>query len=384
MAALGGPAPYWQSFTYDIAGNRLTSEDRRHRTPSRGATPIRRQERTSRTRCGRCRPPGRARAPRRTPTTRPATPSPGPDQTLTWDPEGRVASVAEAGQSTSLRLRRRRQPAPSPGPHRTTLYLPAGQELAVEQRRRQGRPPATTPTPGETVAVRTGTGRDLARQRPPGHFAVDVTSASQAATGGGRSRSASRAAPGRSGPARGASSAARSTRSAPHLGAREYDPQLGRFLSVDPVMDVDEPQQMHGYSYADGSPVTMSDPDGLYRGRATVAPPAPVAAPPMCSTTPSSNGRTAEEVRPGRQPRRRRLLVQQSSAPARQARRLQEIAAGHRQRRRGGSRPWRYVLTVRSQPQGRRADAGPAGAGRTGARPAQGAPEAAGAAQVPP
>ena len=48
-----------------------------------------------------------------------------------------------------------------------------------------------------------------------------------------------------------------------HLGAREYDPQLGRFLSVDPVMDTNDPQQMNGYAYANNSPVTMSDPTGL-------------------------------------------------------------------------------------------------------------------------
>ncbi|MEN3611763.1 RHS repeat-associated core domain-containing protein [Plantactinospora sp. ZYX-F-223] len=48
-----------------------------------------------------------------------------------------------------------------------------------------------------------------------------------------------------------------------HLGARDYDPAIGRFLSADPIVDTDDPQQMHGYSYANGSPVTLSDPDGL-------------------------------------------------------------------------------------------------------------------------
>jgi RHS repeat-associated protein len=48
-----------------------------------------------------------------------------------------------------------------------------------------------------------------------------------------------------------------------HLGAREYDPTLGRFVSVDPIMDLTSPQQWHGYSYSSGSPVTFSDPTGL-------------------------------------------------------------------------------------------------------------------------
>ncbi|MEU8350746.1 polymorphic toxin-type HINT domain-containing protein [Streptomyces sp. NPDC048845] len=48
-----------------------------------------------------------------------------------------------------------------------------------------------------------------------------------------------------------------------HLGAREYAPDIGRFISVDPVMDLADPQQMHGYTYGNNNPVTLSDPTGL-------------------------------------------------------------------------------------------------------------------------
>lgn len=53
-----------------------------------------------------------------------------------------------------------------------------------------------------------------------------------------------------------------------HLGAREYDADTGRFISVDPLIDTDDPQQMNGYAYANNTPVTASDPDGqmLYTG----------------------------------------------------------------------------------------------------------------------
>ncbi|MFC7247216.1 RHS repeat domain-containing protein [Catellatospora aurea] len=47
-----------------------------------------------------------------------------------------------------------------------------------------------------------------------------------------------------------------------HLGAREYDPGIGRFVSVDPIIDMQDPQQMQGYSYALNSPLVLSDPDG--------------------------------------------------------------------------------------------------------------------------
>ncbi|MFD3549044.1 polymorphic toxin-type HINT domain-containing protein [Streptomyces sp. NPDC058655] len=53
-----------------------------------------------------------------------------------------------------------------------------------------------------------------------------------------------------------------------HLGAREYDPATGRFLSVDPIVDFNEPKQQNPYVYANNSPVTFSDPSGL-----SIAPP---------------------------------------------------------------------------------------------------------------
>lgn len=48
-----------------------------------------------------------------------------------------------------------------------------------------------------------------------------------------------------------------------HIGAREYDQNVGRFLSVDPIMDIADPLQMNGYAYANNSPVSKSDPSGL-------------------------------------------------------------------------------------------------------------------------
>lgn len=48
-----------------------------------------------------------------------------------------------------------------------------------------------------------------------------------------------------------------------HIGAREYDPTTGRFLSADPIIDLTDPLQMNGYTYAHATPVTQSDPTGL-------------------------------------------------------------------------------------------------------------------------
>ncbi|MFE1166034.1 RHS repeat-associated core domain-containing protein [Nocardiopsis sp. NPDC058789] len=51
------------------------------------------------------------------------------------------------------------------------------------------------------------------------------------------------------------------------LGARSYDDELGSFISPDPVIDYSDSQQMHAFSYANNSPVSFTDPDGLFLRR---------------------------------------------------------------------------------------------------------------------
>ncbi|MGW0883771.1 RHS repeat-associated core domain-containing protein [Streptomyces sp. NPDC002671] len=48
------------------------------------------------------------------------------------------------------------------------------------------------------------------------------------------------------------------------VGARMYDPTLGRFISTDEMTDPTDPQNLSAYSYADNNPVTYMDPSGLY------------------------------------------------------------------------------------------------------------------------
>jgi RHS repeat-associated protein len=47
------------------------------------------------------------------------------------------------------------------------------------------------------------------------------------------------------------------------IGARQYDTTLGRFISLDPVLE-NSPQQLNGYTYAGSNPITGSDPTGLF------------------------------------------------------------------------------------------------------------------------
>ncbi|BAC67909.1 RHS repeat-associated core domain-containing protein [Streptomyces avermitilis] len=49
------------------------------------------------------------------------------------------------------------------------------------------------------------------------------------------------------------------------LGARAYDPSLGRFLSPDPLSTPYDPQNLSAYSYSGNDPINYSDPSGLIK-----------------------------------------------------------------------------------------------------------------------
>jgi RHS repeat-associated protein len=53
------------------------------------------------------------------------------------------------------------------------------------------------------------------------------------------------------------------------LGARFYDPAIGRFVSVDPLLESSDPMQVNGYAYAGNSPITNTDASGLCANYAT-------------------------------------------------------------------------------------------------------------------
>ena len=47
------------------------------------------------------------------------------------------------------------------------------------------------------------------------------------------------------------------------VGARNYDASLGRFVSIDPIVETANPQEFNGYTYAGDNPVGATDPSGL-------------------------------------------------------------------------------------------------------------------------
>src|SRR5262249_24097402 len=68
-----------------------------------------------------------------------------------------------------------------------------------------------------------------------------------------------------------------------NLGAREYNPVTGAFISPDPLITPYHPQDLNPYAYAGDSPATNSDPSGALWG--------PGMGPDPCSIGPPHCGR---------------------------------------------------------------------------------------------
>lgn len=150
----------------------------------------------------------------------------------------------------------------------TTVYLPGGQELRLDQS--TGKVTATRyyAFAGQTVAMRTGPGGTAVTSLvsdPHGTATIAVANTTAATLTVRRfdpyanPRGPQVTWPGDHGfldkPVDATGLVA--------IGARYYDPALGRFISVDPVMDLTDPQQWAAYSYANNNPTTYSDPTGL-------------------------------------------------------------------------------------------------------------------------
>ncbi|MEU5823274.1 RHS repeat-associated core domain-containing protein [Streptomyces sp. NPDC047803] len=270
---VGGPDAYWQSFGYDALGNRTKQTDHATTTADTDATTTYTQPAP-----GTGLPHG----------VQQATVSGGSDdgrtstfeydetgnttkrtigtttQNLTWDAEGHLATLTEAGRTTNYlydadgnRLITRNADGSS------ILTLPNGDQLDVAA---NGTKTATRyyTHNGETVAIRTGSGISYLISDHQGTAMTAIAAGTLAITRRkqlpfGQLRSQQSTAFGNHGFVGGTNDPTGLV----HLGAREYDPTLGRFLSVDPVIDTDDPAQMNAYSYAHNNPLTKSDPDGL-------------------------------------------------------------------------------------------------------------------------
>ena len=269
-AALGGPAPYWHSWTFDKTGNRLT--ETRHATAGNTV-------RTTTYPAERTPQPHTAlsvttKGPNGTSLDTFAYDSTGRttsrkiggnEQKLEYDAEGRVSKVTNPdGKVSEYLYDADGNRLISREPSATTLYV-FGQEIRLD---------AGTTTPswtrryahaGQVVAVRnsiTGLKWLAGDHQGTGQHAVtkDTMAAVQRRqTPYGALRGTAPTWPDKLGFVGGRNDESGLTQ----VGARLYDNASGRFLSADPVIDNNDPQQLNGYAYANNSPVTFSDPTGL-------------------------------------------------------------------------------------------------------------------------
>lgn len=276
-ASVGGPAPYWQDYTYTASGDRKTlvahtaagvststyTYQDTAGGPVHGVTAV--------TSTGAA--PGTAAfAYDATGNTTHRTVD-GHTQTLGWDAEGHLATVDDdtaigaegryVYTADGDRLVRTQNGA-------TTVYLPGGQEITATGGQLSVQ--RSYAFAGQVVAVRTGPGNDQvwSMVSDPHHSAT--VAINNAATPGdptgvvkrrmdpfGNPRGTTTTWPTDKGLMNKPVDASGLTQ----VGARYYDPVFGRFITVDPIMNLADPNQWAAYAYANNNPVTNWDPDGL-------------------------------------------------------------------------------------------------------------------------
>ncbi|MFD8915336.1 polymorphic toxin-type HINT domain-containing protein [Streptomyces sp. NPDC059575] len=275
--ALGGPAPYWKSYETDAIGNRLS--DTAHDTGLDASKNITRSYEYGTAGALGDGPHQVTRIQEHTPTgdkqstyeyddagsTTKRTIG-GDAQSLAWNDSGKLTEVTEAnGSKTSYLYDGSGNRLVRKDPTGTTVYLP-GTELKLSADGTKKEATRYYEFAGQSVVVRSaGKLSFLASDHHgTGELAID------AATGAitqrrfdpfGVERGAKTGTwPGEKGYVGGTIDASTGLT---HLGAREYDAVIGKFISVDPIIDYTQPQQINGYAYANNSPVTHADPSGL-------------------------------------------------------------------------------------------------------------------------
>ncbi|MFD3483892.1 polymorphic toxin-type HINT domain-containing protein [Streptomyces sp. NPDC058665] len=273
-SVVGGQDAYWTSYTFDALGNRKTETQhetasgptgdtlRTYAAPEAGTHNLPKVTQTGTN-------PHEATytydSAGNTETRKIGT---AESQSLKWDDEGHLKSVTQGTADSSYLYDTEGQRMIRKDSTGTTLYLPAGNELHLAK---NGTVTGTRYyTAGESpIAVRKGGKLTLLFSDHHGTGTTQVTTdAAQQVT---RRKTTIFGAPRGTQPSNwaGDKGFVGGTKDADtglvHLGAREYDPLIGRFISVDPLMNLSDSESLHGYTYAGSNPVTSSDPTGLCR-----------------------------------------------------------------------------------------------------------------------
>ncbi|MEU0382232.1 polymorphic toxin-type HINT domain-containing protein [Streptomyces cyaneofuscatus] len=275
---LGGPAPYWKSYVTDAIGNRTS--DITHDTSLDATKNISRTYTYGDAGALGDGPHQVTKIVEETPTgnrqssyeyddagnTTKRTIG-GDAQTLEWNDTGNLAKAKEAsGAETTYLYDSGGNRVQRKDPTGTTVYLP-GVELKLSVDGTKKEATRYYSHAGQAVAVRTNDGKlsfTAGDHHGTGELAIDATTGALSQRRfdpyGVDRGTASGTWPGEKGYVGGTID--KST-GLTHLGAREYDAVIGKFISVDPLIDHTQPQQINGYAYANNTPVTHADPSGL-------------------------------------------------------------------------------------------------------------------------
>lgn len=257
-----GVDPYWRQWTFDLTGNRAseTDKDATDTVWTYSVGSAKPHQVTSITGTGQKAGANRSFGYDLAGNAVSRSASGGATQTLTWNVEGHLASVADSTGTTSYVYDAAGSRLVSAGPDKKILFLPDGTQL---EKTGSSDPLATRYYNG--VAVRDSSGL---RWIVGDHHATAFAQVDSATLAVNRKRTMPygedrTAAPSGWKGDKGFVGGTADATGLIHLGAREYDPTVGRFLSVDPIMDMSDPQQWNPYAYGGNSPATRSDPGGL-------------------------------------------------------------------------------------------------------------------------
>lgn len=215
-------------------------------------------------------------------------PAVGATQTMTWNDEGKLVTSTVGTNTTSFLYDTAGTRILKREPATTTLYLPGGQELILTKATNAVTGNRYYTLPGGS-AIRSSTDGRV-RFLIADHHGTNTLSISATTQTYNRRKSlpygAQRGAtpdfwPGQKGFVGGDTD---TTTGFTHIGAREYDPDTGQFISADPLLTLDQNQSLNGYNYANNNPVTSSDPTGL------------------CVRMEDANGRPTGSCEPGTSP----------------------------------------------------------------------------------
>ncbi|MEV4134785.1 RHS repeat-associated core domain-containing protein [Dactylosporangium sp. NPDC049742] len=263
---LGGPAPYWQSWTYDEVGNRKTQVDHvsggtttaTSTIPAPTAAHPHSLSKVDYAGVGGAKTNTYAYDNAGNMTTRAVAGK--PSQTLHWDAEGHLDSVTDTSGASATYVYdvdgSRLISRDSTG---ATLYI-GSQQLHLST----SNVVSTTRFYGATAFRTSGEGLCWTASDPHGTStlsfkAATLTKTQRRMTPFGQSRGTAATWPTNLGFVGGTDDPTGLTQ----LGARPYDASIGRFVAIDPIFTSTDPQTFNGYSYAHNSPINAADSSGL-------------------------------------------------------------------------------------------------------------------------